>query len=423
MKPFEIATSRLRSVIDETDRLLESDFPYPHSEQALLKIRETLNERLIRINGFSASSDPDTVQQGCAEALTAIFKCLPLLGFILRSTNVRNAFEVFGPLLRLASCVLEPKTQPSKRTTKLVLSSEWGYSPSVYPELSSLSGFVLLGLPASESANPLLLPLTGHELGHPAWERKNLKNKFQKSITSAVVNAIKSRWAEYIKIFPGDEIKPEDLETNLLVVETWRQADEWALLQAEESFCDFLGIRLFGASYLHAFAYLLSPSTLYARSAEYPNTLTRVRNHTIAAKAYKASIPTDYEKYFIDRSTAHLTDADLFRLKIADAALNDVIKTLIDEADKIAANAGICPEDTGPEIDKILSQFKKVVPAEDVSCLANILIAAWRAHEDASLWIDRPNVCKDKESILKELVLKNIEVFEIEQIRKEAASS
>mgnify|MGYP001286141063 CR=1 FL=1 len=149
----------------EVARLRQSEFPYKHSVEALDRIDKLFTRKLARLNAFGHSSDPAIVSQECALALRDVFRYLPLLGFILRSTNVRNAFEVYGPLLRLASAVLEPGVAKGDRRTRLLLSSEWDYSPHVYTEIADLPGFVLIGLPAPESSNPLLVPLAGHELG------------------------------------------------------------------------------------------------------------------------------------------------------------------------------------------------------------------------------------------------------------------
>ena len=69
---------------------------------------------------------------------------LPLLGFIRRSSNVRNAFEFYGPIVLLARQLLG-------RETRFIHSSEWDYSPFTYPKLyENLKDFVLIGLPTSE---------------------------------------------------------------------------------------------------------------------------------------------------------------------------------------------------------------------------------------------------------------------------------
>jgi hypothetical protein len=123
---------------------------------------------------LDVKSHPTVVLQQCGLSLNALFVAMPLAGFLVRSTNVRNAFELYRPLLRLARDLLEPTVTPDQRRTRLVLSSEWEYSPLSYSELPDLPGVVLIGLPAPESSNPLLVPLAGHELGHsPRWTLQN----------------------------------------------------------------------------------------------------------------------------------------------------------------------------------------------------------------------------------------------------------
>jgi hypothetical protein len=68
------------------------------------------------------------------------------------------------------------------------------------------------------------------------------------------------------------------------------------------------------------------------------------------------------------------------------------------------------------EEKRILKSLKKVVPAENCKTLPDIVNAAWKAYEDPHLWDNMPHVMKKKDAILKDLILKNIEVFEIEQI-------
>jgi len=44
------------------------------------------------------------------------------------------------------------------------------------------------------------------------------------------------------------------------------------------------------------------------------------------------------------------------------------------------------------------------------------LNASWQAYHDIDLWKSIPDVLERKDQILKDLVLKNIEIFEVEQI-------
>ena len=97
---------RHQSFISEINRLLELDFPYQHSSVALEALKSYFEQRGTVLASFDSNSDPAVVRQNCMLILRDFVIYLPLLGFILRSTDVRNAFEVFGPLLRLARQVL-----------------------------------------------------------------------------------------------------------------------------------------------------------------------------------------------------------------------------------------------------------------------------------------------------------------------------
>jgi hypothetical protein len=127
LSPREYSEARLHSVLDEIAKLGQSEFPYAHSREALNLLEAEYNTHLAKLASLAAGTDVAVVNGYCSEALLDIFRYIPLLGFILRSTNVRNAFEVHGPLLRLCQDVVGPDT-------KLILSSEWDFSPFIFPE-------------------------------------------------------------------------------------------------------------------------------------------------------------------------------------------------------------------------------------------------------------------------------------------------
>ena len=195
MQCLEYSKRRLRAFLDEIQRLKGSEFPYPHSEHALQLIEASFSDYLAQLQKLGDGSNPATVRAACAAELTGLFEYLPFLGFILRSTNPRNAFEVYGPLLRLAREVVKPNI-------KLIISSEWDYSPLTYLGITHLPDYVLIGLPAHESGNPLLLPLAGHELGHSIWATIDLSSKYAAQIDTKVVADIRKRWSEYNGLFP-----------------------------------------------------------------------------------------------------------------------------------------------------------------------------------------------------------------------------
>lgn len=142
-------------------------------------------------------------------------------------------------------------------------------------------------MPAPESSNPLLLPLAGHELGHSIWQHENLEATYGKKIETGILDELTGkRWKDYSLLYPQytrEDVKGQDWVAKL----TWRPAYTWALLQIEETFCDFMGLRMFAEAYLYAFAYLLSPllfpGTSGQRSLRYPNIKRRVSQLIYAA--------------------------------------------------------------------------------------------------------------------------------------------
>ena len=202
-------------------------------------------------------------------------------------------------------------------------------------------------------------------------------------------------------------------------MEIWYQSLAWALRQAEETFCDFLGLRIFGWSYLEAFAYLLSPGVPGPRSTVYPAMLNRIDNLLGAAQTYGVVPSASYKDQFDDSGLLPLSVEDQFRLEIADQALSQLVNGLVQEANQVVTTSGITTS-TDAERDAIYGRFKLVVPREKCNCVADILNAAWRAFSDDQFWRDNAQIAAKKDAVLKELVLKNIELFEIEQILKEA---
>lgn len=414
MNRLDHAQLRVEAFLREIERLSEIEFPYWHSQAALEQLKVLFEAKLARLRSFAPTSSPDVVAQECRVTLHAIVDFLPILGFVLRSTNVRNAFEVFGPFLRLAGQILEPSVDSKNRTTRLLLSSEWRYSPFIYKPIVDLKDFLLIGVPAPESANPMLLPLAGHELGHSVWTRFALHKAVFLKAEDEIEKAIQDTWPEYEK-HNGSGIDKTKLRTVLSLRNTWRQALQWTLRQAEESFCDFLGLRIFGESYLHAFGYLLSPG-FGGRPAWYPDIRARCNNLVTAATKYAFSAPKDFTAVFEDDILPTLSAADLYQLKIADVALKSLIPTLIDAANKVFKDSGVASGST-TERDRVLQRIRLIVPAENCKTVADILNGAWLALEDQDLWKEHPEINARRGLVLKELILKNLELFEIERIQ------
>ena len=91
--------------------------------------------------------------------------------------------------------------------------------------------------------------------------------------------------------------------------------------------------------------------------------------------------------------------------------------TIFEKVQTLMADAHI-PTPVESEAIKILRWIKHVVPAKGAASLADILNAAWLAFEDDKLWKNIPELHSKKDDVLKELILKNIEIFEIENRQK-----
>jgi hypothetical protein len=456
---------RIDAFIEEIERLREIEFPYPDSQRLLTQVLGRFRQLKTDLSRVQEDFEETLLEQGNT-SLTELYRYLPVLGFILRSTDVRSPFEVFGPLRRIARNLLEPGTKEPERKTRLLLSSEWDYAPTFRHD-KAMRDYVIIGLPAHEASNPLLLPLCGHEFGHALWIRNNLEPAFKGKIDNSIAKLVADRWEDAQERFP--QLKDtKSADPTLIPYQTvFNIASTWATRQAEETFCDFVGLRLFARAYVMAYAYLLFPGNIGARLSIYPNSQTRVQNMEKAMAAYRAAaiesekiparpnvkkndrpkapkdtqtadpapaaevgqskqradyyaaIPDLPATKFSDRPESDLLAADKFRLKLADDALNEVVPDLIDEAKKLVDNAGI--EEVDPaEVARIRERYRKIVPASKCVSLVDILNAGWEALEDPKLWENERHVRDRKEGVLRELLLKNIEFLAVEQIEKDA---
>src|SRR4051812_25114337 len=86
--------------------------------------------------------------------------------------------------------------------------------PFTYPFVfSELPNFVLIGLPASESDNPLIIPLAGHELGHSVWKIYDLSRRFTPAIEASILQEINASWSGFEKVFDTGA-DPNNLDTD-----------------------------------------------------------------------------------------------------------------------------------------------------------------------------------------------------------------
>jgi hypothetical protein len=269
-------------------------------------------------------------------------------------------------------------------------------SPLTYAlNVSVLPNYVLLGMPATESSNALILPLTGHELGHSVWTNENLENRWAAPVQKKVY--------EYIK----KEKSSAKSTTDFLIVD---EISKIALAQMEEVFCDAIGLIIFGESFVHAFHYLLAPGWGGERPLYYPALPTRAKfmvDHggiDFSAIGY-ANFPLE----FMERQPRLSSDQNLI-LNAADFITDSVAGELYKEATKKVLNDIPDLISDNNANNEIIHLFKKGIPARRPRSLPDILNAGWQyvLEEGKTYEADGRPIFE----WASELVLKSIEVLE-----------
>ena len=398
MHSDDFAQRKLQGILSRIATLETSEFPHPHSAELLRHIRSVFEADFEDIR----SSRPNLVTYNCALAQRDIERYIVILGFILRSTNVRNAFEFHEPLLRLATQLLRSKV-------KLILSSEWDFSPLTYLLYDfELPEFVLIGLPAQESSSPLVLPVAGHELGHHLWHREHLNAETLPLVVESFmcVNDPTQDDPRGSKVGKLEEIQALNLYSTEI---------ECAQRQCEEIFCDFVGIRLFGISFLHAFHYLLSPNVEEKQHPEYPPLEQRAKMHRDALNEYFGlDAPEGYIDDFKEIFPSTSTDEYLEKINLT---TRNLLEYLRDKAKSLVDLSGI----SSPSSDDAIEIYNKYLqhhsPVAKCKGLSEIINAGWIARLNPELW-SGVKFKGNKWNILDDIILKSIEVLEFEEKAK-----
>jgi hypothetical protein len=259
------------------------------------------------------------------------------------------------------------------------------------------------------------------------FSEANTEIRFQISKLFSDILQEPDNYQQLLHLLPRDiKISKSDfgLETKKLEsVPLIGEAEKWAYRQAEETYCDFIGIYLFGVSYLHAFSYMSAPQIIKSRLCYYPIFNKRISNMITAANAYgyQEEIPKNYRPYYEEPVLTPTKDLNQFLLSLVDTTLERVIDKLIDIVND-NLDSGDIPRPTKNETDRILNCFSQLIPAENVFSLADIINAAWKANNNNNLWKEMDINEEKRIEIISNLSLKTIEVLDIEQRKKEIAA-
>jgi hypothetical protein len=336
---------------------------------------------------------------------------LGLLGIISNSANVRNSFKIHGPVSDLAKRLLSDDA-------KLIISFEWKYIPFTYPQTHpNLPAFVIIGLPASEAANALVLPVVGHELGHSLWRVEKSRARFEPEVNQAIIQAIKSATfcSDYSRLFNISADECGEYRN----IWTWEDAADYCFRQVEEIFSDFVGLSLFGMSYLDSFEYLLSPALSTERDPGYPADGTRAQYLEDNASRVGVTVTASYKTLFAPQNTPFHPDRNAhFQMRLADAASETIVQSIADYVARLCTNRGVQPPEN-TETQDILENFLKGVPAEDTKGLGPILNAGWAAFKSEQFMATYTD--SERMKTIHELILKSVEVYEIERMTNHGA--
>jgi hypothetical protein len=134
-----------------------------------------------------------------------------------------------------------------------------------------------------------------------------------------------------------------------------------------------------------------------------------------AMNTYSLPTPNIPETVFSIREETVLGVTE--HLHLADSAMASVVDSLIARARDLVQEAHI-QHGSPSEVRRIRQVFELIVPAADCKSLADILNAGWEAFQDPDLWTkaQHRHVKGRQHEVLKELLLKNIQLFDVEQM-------
>lgn len=384
-RKFTIA--RITAFIEQIELLNEVDFPYNDSSEALNVILKHIGKQKENIQNSVLESD--ALPSKCDRATSQLFTYQRFLGYISRSADPINSFEIYFSLRRLTETIFG-------KGTKLIISPEWEhYSPVNFTITQEMENFVFIGLPVSETENSLIIPLFGHELGHSIWNyyqinHQSFEEKYRSKLRSLLWESLK-----------------EKLEFNEISIIT-----DISLTKCAEYFCDFIGLGLFGESYFHAFAYLIAPQVSKELIHSHPNSTNRAIALSNAAKEYGYKIPDNFKDLFKTQLGSIQTHYE--RLKKSEEVSFKMIDFLINDVKKLLSDKNVLYKKSD-EQGEIIAELISMVPTRIANSLADVTNAAWEVYFTNEKWNDLKLSEDDKIKFLNELTIKSFEILEINQ--------
>ena len=386
-----LVLSKLDNVIEEIKFLKRKRFSSESAKNAL-RIIEAYFKKQKQI--LEVSSEGNALREFCAQIQDDIEAYMAIIGVIANSSSVRNIFEMYEPLWLAASSILEPQKKPTQAEINLIIATEWHLSPFVFSGLPSiLKDFILIGLPASEASNPLIVPLAGHELGHIVWRKYDLLSHF----------------GILIKKIVSEAIHPSGGQLSLLESAHYPETYEFALRQAEEMFCDIFGMRIFKKAYVYAFFYLLFPwRNIYNKVYyKYPPTGERFEMFKAVAKQLGFDFPSEVSYSYEPHQCTDDQCKCLCRVR------REILPKLIEKANEIVDRKRSQDLAGSPEeVQRIAGKLRKIVPAANIKTLSDVVNAGWVVYFESKN--GKIGDSRFTNKALMDLIAKNFEILAIE---------
>jgi len=402
------AKRRIAAFLEQIAELKASSFPHDDGKEALVVIERTFRVQEKRLDIPVGASD-DLIDATCVHLADLLSTYTDILGIILRSTNVRNPFELHFALAKLVKSTIGDDI-------RVLISSEWNFVPFTYPmSLDVLPNFVLIGSPAPESGNVLIAPLAGHEIGHTAWRSYDYATVLSPLVTDQVRVALNNNKKIETNLLNKLGLNP--LGLNVIV----DRCGGHALRQLEEAFCDLFGLYLFGSGYLFAFDYFLAPGASNC-FLDYPPDIRRMEILVEAAHEVRLTVDEALAKRW-QKANYDNEDSDMAVIvsAVLDVVVADMRRMLFSELER----RNIFPPDDSV-IAKVLSSFQRYEPFSEKATLAEIVTAGWRYLRDKKNLVEAKSQNKLKAlrgeyKVLQDLMLKSIEVAEYLERLSESA--
>jgi hypothetical protein len=379
---IKLTLLRLDDFINQINLLKEVEFPYDDSSKALDDI--LVYFRFLRNSIKGMVLETEHAKTYCSIATQKIFRYHRFLGYIAKSADPINSFEIYFSFRRLAKAILT-------NDIKLIISSEWdSYSPINFTIPTELKNYVFIGLPVAESENSLIVPLSGHELGHSIWINKSRRDFF--------INPLQ------------DLLKRQNLQIS---VNEKGKILEMAMNKCEEYYCDMIGMGLFGESYIYAFAYLSAPNIRDSLGSSHPNPKNRAEIMLKAANRFKAPAPENImDLYKIRIAASKLSDEQI--LEISDELAFNMTDMIIEDVERLLISQNVLYQKS-TNYRMIIKDFLDGAPTNSAKTLADITNASWELYFNRQKWRKLGFSEKQKNDFLNELTIKSFELLEIKQ--------